>query len=285
MSKIITCIDGSTHADSVCNLSAWAAKSTKLPISLLHVVTPHSDVATKGNFSGSIGLGAKRDLLEELTEIDEARGKLEQRKGLLMLDHAVEELAAKGIENVKTLHLRGSLVDTIIDLESQAELVILGKYGEHADGEPSIIGSHLESVARSIKKPLLIATKNTQKIEKFLIAFDGSATAKKALEQVSKSKFLKDLECHLLTVGENNAENNLILQQAKTTLENAGYQVTTSLQTGNSVEDVVSNYVEKNAINLLAIGAYGHSKIRSMILGSVTTSLIHKSKVPVLLFR
>ena len=66
MSKIITCIDGSTHADSVCNLSAWAAKSTKLPISLLHVVTPHSDVATKGNFSGSIGLGAKRDRKKKL---------------------------------------------------------------------------------------------------------------------------------------------------------------------------------------------------------------------------
>lgn len=285
MSKIITCIDGSTHADSVCNLSAWASKSTNLPISLLHVVAPHSDVSTKGNFSGSIGLGAKRDLLKELTEIDEARGQLEQRKGTLMLDHAMEELSAKGIKNVKTLHLRGSLVETIIDLESQAELVILGKYGEHADGTPTIIGSHLESVARSIKKPLLIATKNTQKVEKFLIAFDGSATAQKALEQVCQSTLLKGLECHVLKVGDNNDENKTLLQQAKTKLENTGFKVTTSLQTGSSVEDAVSTYVEKNAINLLTIGAYGHSKIRSMILGSVTTSLIHKSKIPVFLFR
>lgn len=289
MSKIITCIDGSTHTDSVCHLSAWAAKSTKLPISLLHVVTPHSDVANKiasqVDFSGSIGLGAKSELLKELTEIDEARGKLEQRKGLLMLDHASEELASKGMKDVETLHLRGSLVETIIDLESKAEFIILGKYGEYTDDKPTIIGSHLESVARSIRKPLLIATKNTQEIKKFLIAFDGSPTAQKALDQIVQSNLLKDLECHLLKVGEKNDENKALLDQAEIKLKNAGFEVTSNLQTGAPVEDIVSKYIERHSINLLAIGAYGHSKIRSMILGSVTTSLIHKSKIPVLLFR
>lgn len=285
MSKIITCIDGSTHADSVCNLAAWASRNTDLDISLLHVIAPHSDVAAKGNLSGSIGLGAKSDLLEELTEIDEARGKLEQRKGHLMLNHATEELAKKGFKKVESIHLRGSFVETITDLEEKADLIILGKYGEHADNEPSFLGSHLESVARSIHKPLLIATKNFQPIKRFLIAFDGSKTALKALDQITESKLLKGLECHLVKVCEISDEATKILEEAEAKLKEAGFEVKASIQQGKTAEDTISDYIQDNDISLLAIGAYGHSKIRSLILGSVTTALIHKSKVPVLLFK
>jgi nucleotide-binding universal stress UspA family protein len=37
--------------------------------------------------------------------------------------------------------------------------------------------------------------------------------------------------------------------------------------------------------NLIVVGAYGHSRIREMILGSTTHQLIARSEVPVLLVR
>ena len=40
-----------------------------------------------------------------------------------------------------------------------------------------------------------------------------------------------------------------------------------------------------SACDLLVVGAYGHSRIREMILGSTTTQLIAKSQIPVLLLR
>jgi len=39
------------------------------------------------------------------------------------------------------------------------------------------------------------------------------------------------------------------------------------------------------AIDLLLMGAYGHSRIRNLIIGSTTTSMIRSCKIPVLLFR
>lgn len=42
---------------------------------------------------------------------------------------------------------------------------------------------------------------------------------------------------------------------------------------------------ERERIDLLVMGAYGHSRIRSMLLGSTTTQLLRTCPIPVLLLR
>lgn len=285
MGKIIACIDGSVYADSVCHLSAWAAERSGLSISLLHVVAPHSDVVAKGDLSGQIGLGANTNLLEELTKLDEEHGKLEQKKGQLMLEHAKAELMAKGIAQPDTLHRRGSLVETIAEMEADVALVVMGKRGEHADTAPAHLGSNLERVARAIHKPLLVATKTVKPVSRFLIAYDGSPSAQKAVEYIAANPLLKGLECHLLKAGDKTNESEAMLKQAQDKLTAVGFTVHAAFISGKSVTDAVASAIAEHAIDLLVIGAYGHAKLRSLILGSTTTALIRKSDVPVLLFR
>lgn len=284
MGKIIACIDGSAYADSVSQLGAWAHERTGLGVSLLHVVAPHAEVI-KADMSGQIGLGAKSALKEELAKLDEEHGKLELKKGQLMLDHAKEEMAAKGIPHPEVLHRRGSLVETITELESEAELVVIGKRGEHHHAAPHHLGSNLERVARAIHKPLLVATTNMQRIEKFLIAYDGSSSANKAVDYTVSHPLLKGLECHLLKIGDAEPEAQALLEQAEDKFKVAGFTVHASLKQGKPVERVVADYVNAHGIQLLVIGAYGHSKIRSLILGSTTTALVRKTEIPLLLFR
>ena len=50
-------------------------------------------------------------------------------------------------------------------------------------------------------------------------------------------------------------------------------------------ERVISDHVEKYGVDLLVMGAYGHSRIRNLIIGSTTTQMIRSCLVPVLLFR
>lgn len=284
MGKIIACIDGSAYADHVCTLSAWAHQRSGSAVSLLHVVAPHSE-AVKADMSGQIGLGANANLLEELIKLDEEHAKLEQKKGQLMLAHAKEELAAKGIASLEVLHRRGSLVDTLIELEPEAELIVIGKRGEHHHAAPDHLGSNLERVARAIHKPLLVATPNAKPVQKYLIAYDGSPSANKAVEFAAHNPLLKGLECHLLKVGEASPEAQAMLRQAEETLKEASVTAHASFKQGKPVEAMVAEYIAAHAIDLLVIGAYGHSRIRSLILGSTTTALIRKSDVPVLLFR
>ena len=188
---ILACVDGSLYTDSVCDHAAWASQRLGAPIQLLHLQTPTSDyAASAADLSGALGLGAKSSLLEKLTQVDEARGKLEQQKGNLILAHAQERLSEAelgvglgvGLGAVDALHRRGSLVETIAELEASTQLVVLGKRGEHADFATLHLGSNLERVARAAQRPVLVASRAFQAIKRFVIALRRWAQYAKGVE-------------------------------------------------------------------------------------------------------
>ena len=51
------------------------------------------------------------------------------------------------------------------------------------------------------------------------------------------------------------------------------------------VEKRIAGYVKKEGLDLLAMGAYGHSRIRYLLIGSTTTDMIRSCHIPVLCFR
>ena len=48
---------------------------------------------------------------------------------------------------------------------------------------------------------------------------------------------------------------------------------------------MITEYVDRTAVDLLVMGAYGHSQIRNLIIGSTTTAMVRGCKVPVLMIR
>jgi hypothetical protein len=69
---ILACTDGSTHAPSLYQHTAWAAQRLSSRVELLHVLDHHRDRAHGVDFSGSIGIDASAVLIEELTKLEEA---------------------------------------------------------------------------------------------------------------------------------------------------------------------------------------------------------------------
>ena len=286
MKKIIACVDGSGYAESVCALSAWAAERSGFKTALLHVVKPHTETNLSTNdLSGQIGFGANINLLEELSKLDEEHGKLEQKKGQSILEYAKAKLTAQGIIQTETLHRRGSLVETISEMEAEIELIIMGRHGEDTDLAATHLSSNIESVARTIHKPLLIALKDLKPINRFLIAYDGSSSTQKAIDYVISNSLFKGLECYLLKVGDKTSETESSLELAKQKLSYCGFTVHSIFINNQSVIDAITSTVIGHNIDLLVIGAYGHSKIHNLILGSTTTTLIKHSQIPLLLFK
>ena len=280
---ILACVDGSVYTDSVLAHGAWAGKRLNVPVQPLHIQPPGSEYAGPPDLSGAIGLGAKSSLLEKLTQMDEARSKLDQQKGKLILEHAKEVLIGAGIGAVSTLHRRGSLVETLSELEASTQLSVLGKRGEHADFASLHLGSNLERVVRAAHHPVLVASRSFQPIERFVIAYGGPST-RKAVDFVAASPLLAGLECHLLKVGADNDENRRSLAQAAEQLRQAGFAVQSKIEQGKA-DETITAYVKANAIGLLVMGAYGHSHIRTLIIGSTTSSMLRSCPIPVLLFR
>jgi nucleotide-binding universal stress UspA family protein len=50
-------------------------------------------------------------------------------------------------------------------------------------------------------------------------------------------------------------------------------------------ETALGKLVVDEGYQLLVMGAYGHSRIRSLIIGSTTTEMVRSCKVPVMLVR
>lgn len=282
---ILACVDGSVYTDSVLAHSAWAGRRLDAPVQVLHVQPPRSDYVTPPpDLSGAIGFGAKSALLEQLAQMDEARSKLDQEKGKLILVHAKEQLAGAGIAGTTTLHRRGALVESIAELKDSTQLSVLGKRGEHADFASLHLGSNLERVARATHNPVLVAARAFSPIERFVFAYDGGPSTRKALDYVATSGLLRGLPCHLLRAGADNDDNRRSLTEAAEKLRQAGFAVQTLIQPGQA-DEVISAYVEDHDMDLLVMGAYGHSRIRTLIIGSTTSSMLRSCPIPVLMFR
>ena len=284
MTKLIAVIDGSIYSASVCKHAAWIAQRAGSEIEVVHVLGRRNASDEASNLSGSIGLGARSSLLAELAELDTQRAKLAQKRGRAILDDAETLLREHGAESVHTRLRNGEIVETVQELESLADLLVLGKRGEAADFDKGHLGSNLERVARTTTKPLLVASREFKPINRVLFAFDGGKSSLKAVEFFSQRPHYNDLACHVLMVGTETPEHKRQVEGAVATLVKGGYAATGGILQGQS-DTVITRQTETEGFDLVIMGAYGHSRIRNMIIGSTTTEMIRSCKVPVLLFR
>jgi nucleotide-binding universal stress UspA family protein len=284
MTRVIALIDGSIYSTSVCEHAAWAARRIGASVELLHVIGSHDGGDDAADRSGAIGLGARSALLAELAELDGKRAKLAQQRGRLILDDAKARVEAGGVAEVTTRLRRGDVADAVQGLDDDTRVVILGKRGEAADFARGHLGSNTERVVRACNRPVLAAARAFTPPTRCMIAFDGGTSAMKAVEMAARSPFFADLDIHVLSVGPDTAETRKRLDGAAATLSGAGRAATAHLTQGQP-EEAIAAFVDSLKINLLVMGAYGHSRIRSLIIGSTTTEMVRSCKAPVLLFR
>ncbi len=280
--RVLAAIDQSIYTDSVCRHAAWAADRLAAPLEFVHVLD-RNETNAPVDLSGNLALGEQETLLLELSALDEKQGKLAQERGRLLLQHACQVAKAAGVESAEQRLRHGGLADTLTELEDEVRLFVLGKRGEHADFAKGHLGSELERAVRAVHRPLLVASREFRPIDRVLIAFDGSATTRKGVEMVSASPLFRGLEVHVVIVG-NGEQVARELDWATRTLAGVGFNAVARCVEGEP-EGAIGAYVRDQAIDILVMGAYGHSRIRQLIVGSTTTAMLRSCQVPVLLLR
>ncbi len=277
---VTACIDGSTLSTTVCHWASWAANRLQLPVSLLHVLEKVQETGTL-DLSGSIGLDARYELLEELVKLDEQRSRLMQEHGKTLLNAAKSLILKSHPElEVMTSLRHGELAETLFEQEASLRLVVIGRQGEATQSLLSQVGSQLENVVRTLHVPILVSLEEFAPPRRIMIAFDGSETAHNALERIIKSPLFLDLKCDLVMV--NSTEDGL--NEAKSLLHMAGITAEGYMLSGEVVPALLS-HIRENDIDMVIMGAYGHSRIREFLLGSHTSQMLAQSPVPLLLLR
>lgn len=283
MNKIITCIDGSNYTDSVCNAGIWAAHKLTVPLVFLHAIEKDRKVHNE-SLSGAIGFGAKSSLLEKMTELDEQHSKLALQLGKELLEHAKQRAIAQGHEQVESTQRHGTITDAICDLETDARLIVLGRCGQGHSESFKALGSHIEHVIRQVRTPVLITNQDFKQPQSFLLCYDGRETADKAVQRIIEGGLLQGLKCHLVTVKNKVSDQHSKFKAAEALLVEHGFEVEASYLTG-SIFDSLMNYKENNDVDMVVIGAFAHSKLRQVILGSNTLKMIENTQLPLIVLR
>lgn len=282
--KILACVDRSHYADTVTDAAAWAASRMSAPLELLHIIDRQPEVATGKDHSGAIGFNAQQHLLEELSEEDAARSKAAREQGRLFLNRLRERAIAAGAVTPDVRLRHGELESMLVEQQPGVRLFVLGRRGESAEATQRDLGRNVERVVRALKKPILAVTEQFQVPRRALIAFDGGAMARRGIGLVAKSPLFRGLPVHLLMSGKATKEGAKQLEWAKRTLEEAGFEAPADLVPGDA-ERVIAEAVREREIDLLIMGAYGHSPIRTLLFGSKTSDLLRSARIPTLLMR
>ena len=283
--QVLTCIDGSSLSESVCDYASWISKKVGVPLKLLHTINHHHETSVTSNFSGNIGVGSQEHLLEEITQLEQQQSKLKMQQGKLMLQTARSRVQNNGITDPICTQRHGDLIEAVIDLEDEIRVLVLGLRGQVHENGNHQIGTKLEAVIRSLHRPILIVNDTFKQPKTLMIAYDGSEAADKAVDMVAASALYKGLVCHLVCVNKNHDTAEKLLQQA-----------TKRLQATENVEVIITKlkgkanlelcaFQQQHDIDLTVMGAFSHSRLHDKLLGSFTHKMLVNTNKPLLLLR
>ncbi|HBE3007751.1 TPA: universal stress protein [Escherichia coli] len=271
---VVACVDGSPSTGPVCDYAAWAAAGLSAPLALLHVLEKDGHPAVS-DLSGSIGIDSKELLTEELVRVEGERSRLLMAQGKAILSGCAERLSRAGIPEVRQLQMHGALDEILAGLDD-VRLMVLGRRGtEHT------VGSHLESVIRLQKEPVLVVPETFSAPSRVLFAWDGSEASRRNLTRLTVSPLLCGLTCHVVMVNGDDAS----LLDAQQILQAAGIDAESRMIQDESVSRGLCRYAEENGTDLIVMGAWGHSRLRRFFIGSHTTSMLAESRHPLLMLR
>ncbi|WP_423821158.1 universal stress protein [Salinisphaera sp. SPP-AMP-43] len=279
---IVACIDGSAYAAAACDAAIWASSKLDAPLTFVNVINRRKHAAST-DYSGQIGLGTREHLLTELADLDAQRARLARERGRDFLAGASRRAFEAGLSEPNAVQRNGELTDALQSMDDEIRLLVLGKRGESA-GDDEHLGSNLERVIRGASAPILITNQDFTPPQRVLLAFDGSKTGQNLVERALANPLLAEVELHLVYVGTPDDSRQRQIDKAAQTLRDAGANLTVAVLEGE-VEPALHDYQHQHEIDLMAMGAYGHTRIRQLLVGSTTTEMIRRAEVPLLIVR
>lgn len=281
MKKILLCTDGSEYSRVCAQYASAVAKQSGAAIDALYLTDIRKfEVPLVADLSGSLGIQPYHDVMNNIE-------RLEEHKAEFLEEATRKYFEEAGLADRFNFHHRtGLIVDSLEGFEEDVDMILMGKRGENSEHAAGHLGSNMERVLRAAKKPCMVTSREFRAFRKILVAYDGGESCKAALDWLAEAEWLHDTELHMVIVPEEYHEHKATtsLRQAEEKMEGTGFTLHCQVL-GGVAEESIAKYVSENDIDLLVMGAYGHSRIRYLLIGSTTTAMIRSCHIPVLCFR
>lgn len=279
--RILALVDHSIYAQSVIGYAADVASTTGAEVDLLHVISRRELLETTlvGYHPGGVAMMASNVVENEEQILADAR-----RRGEVLLLESHTALLARGAGLVRTHVVEGDVPTAAQEAQVEARLIVMGKRGEHADFARLPLGANVEQIVRTSRSPVLLVPRSHRPINSCVVAFDGSDASRAVVEVLAKSRLFAPMPSSLLHIGDADEQLRAAMVAAAQDLTAAGFETDLGVEPGLP-EKAIPERVVLGKFDLVAMGAFGISRIKSLIFGSLTKEMVRATQTPVLLAR
>jgi len=271
--SILLALAESPYDSSARNFAFWLARKEGCQIQALAVI----DIAafevpvlgTPDGFMPSVvtpPLRESRTLLMDLTAVAKER-----------LSQFSSQCASRGIPC--STEFRTGIPGEVIGQAAIAhDIVVLSRTGyNRIAGPEETVDALVAPVARASVRPVLVAGSDFQEdseIRNVLVAYDGSSHAARALPLAAELAARPGVSCTLATVAQSEDSGREVLAPAEAFLFHHGITPGAQVKVSSKPSDVICDMVKSKGVDVLIMGAYGHSPIREVLFGSTTEHVL-----------
>lgn len=280
---ISACLDGSDLSDSIVDYAAWIARRVNSPLEFLHSIQ-HSLLLEHIDSSGNLVPNMRENLMATLSADEEAENKSHLQEGKALLQAAKDRVAGTLPKEVITKQRHGTLTETLMDLEDEIRVLVVGFRGKATPENLTGISEQLEESIRALHKPIFIVNGDFIEPKSLMLAYNNTEGARKALDMICRSPLYEGMTIHCVQALKPDAKDDGILAQATQQLTQAGRTFETAQLRGDPQTELLA-YQAKHNLDMTVMGAFNHGKLRSLFFGSFTLKMLKHNNKPVLLIR
>lgn len=286
MRRILACTDGSPQSEVTLRYARLWGESFQMQVKILSVEDLR---VTQGpmitGYYGPVGMApspAYPSFHDDLIKAVRA-----QRDRAIKQAKAIFE-DSPGVQ-VEYLTREGIVHFAILEEARTADMICMGRRGEHSEWSDEPLGSTVQRVLRRSERPVLVTAGALRALGRTLVAYDGSDPANRTLRAMLMLAERGNLPLTVVTV----AVDDHHREEAERTLAEArelaeAYSTVPAeflLTVNHDAPAALLDQAAKADCQLIAMGAYGRSRLREWLLGSTTTTILERSPMPILLIR
>lgn len=274
LKSILIGLDGSAYSDVAVELGIqWAKRFDALLVGLGIVDQPTICKPEPVPLGGGVYKKERDDLL-----LAEGRRKVREFLDQFEARSAAAGIAYQAIEDVGLPYLE------ILRESHRYDLVLLGHETHFHFETTDEADETLWHVLRSESRPVVVAPAQLHPGSSVVVAYNASPQADRALQAFQTSGLDCGDEVHLVCVDEDEAVAIREAGRGVEFLRPHGIRaVAVGRQPNGSIAATILDEARARQARLLVMGACGHSRLRQVLLGSVTKQTLRSSPVPVFL--
>jgi nucleotide-binding universal stress UspA family protein len=178
----------------------------------------------------------------------------------------------------------GKIATRICERACWTDLVILNISHPPSERVLDRLTSGISTIVRYACRPVMFVPRVVSKVDRLLLAFDGSPKSREALYVATYLTGKWQWTLDVLTILEAGRATDDTIQQARDYLSERGVPANFIAKTGN-VADAILSTAEEQASHQIIMGGYSYSRVMEVMFGSTVDRVLREANIPVFICR